>query len=84
MLCLLLYHLLSRVFTLIEVIPESLEDGALCGGVAFEVVAVFHLLQLFLLVAAQCLWHIDADIHYHVALTIAISLHLGQTFRSQS
>ena len=67
MLCLLLYHLLSRVFTLIEVIPESLEDGASCGGVAFEVVAVFHLLQLFLLVAAQCLWHIDADIHYHVS-----------------
>ena len=60
---------------LIEIVSESLEDGAFRCSIALEVVAVLHLFQCLLLVARQCLWHIYADVYHQVALAASISLH---------
>ena len=66
-----------------EIVLEFVENALLRLRVALEVVAVAHLLQLVLLVAAQGLRHVDADVHNDVAAAVAVAFHHGQTLAAQ-
>ena len=71
-------------FYLVEVVSEALEDGAFGGCVALEVVAVFHFLQFLLLIAAESLRYVYADIDYQVAFSLTIALYGRQALRPQA
>ena len=67
------------MYYLVEVVFEALEDGLLRLLVALEVVAVLESLHGFLLIAAQRLGNVHADVDHQVALAAAVALYHGQS-----
>ena len=80
---LFLYAKRNRSF-LVEIVLEALEDGVLRLLVALEVVAVLKVLDGFLLLAAQGLRHIHADVDHQVATSITVTLYGGQSLAAQA
>lgn len=69
---------------LTEVVAEPLEDALFDGCVALEVVAMLEGFDGSLLVVRQMLGYIYADVHYEVALLVAIALYGSQTLVSET
>ena len=79
--CVVVCSLLS-LFVLVEQVLELAEDLVLQALVGAEVIGLLELLHRGLLVAAQGLGDVDADVHQEVARTIAIDA--GQTLAAQA
>lgn len=77
-LLLILYDLLA------EIVLESLKNALLRGVVALEVVAVPELAYCLVLIFAESLWHVNADVHHKVAVSSAVTLHCWQALSTQT
>ena len=64
----------GTVTYLTEVILELLEDAALGGGIALEIVTLTELFDGALFVAGEGLRHVDTDINHQITVTASISL----------
>ena len=69
---------------LTEQVLELMEEGVLGCLRGFETIALLHLLEGGVLLLGQCLGDVDGDVHYQVAITIAVSLQCRQTLATQA
>lgn len=69
---------------LIEIVLESLEDGLLRAGIAFEIVAVLEPCEGFFLVAAERFGNVNADVYDQIADALSITLYSRQAFAPEA
>ena len=58
-----------------EVVAEAVKETLFGFLVTLEVVRIPEFFQDILLIARQCLWDVDIDIHEYVAVTISVTLY---------